>query len=251
MADLANKVALVTGAGSGIGRGIALALATEGAAVSIADIDAASAQKTADEIGARGGKAIAITGDVRVPADIERSVEETVRKLGGINILVNNAQTFPLGPLLKVADEAVVSGFISGPIAHWRYMRACYPYLKGGGVVIGLSSPAAVGIAASSHHGIYSAAKAGIQALIRTAALEWAQDGIRAFAILPVGDSKGNDVFMSDPAVREHVLRSIPLGRIGDSEKDIGGVVAFLCSDRASYMTGCTISVDGGASWLR
>ena len=251
MGTLSGKVALVTGAGQGVGRGIALALAAEGANIAIVDINAETAAQSVRLIEQRGVRAISVVADVRDPRQIQRSVDEVIETLGGIQILVNNAQTFPLGPLLQVSEDDMLSGFESGTFAVLRYMRACHPHLKGGGVIINLSSPAAVSLLPPNMVGVYAAIKSATQALTRAAAVEWARDGIRALAILPVSMSPANERALENPTYRDQVLNAIPLGRIGDPEQDIGRITAFLCGPSASYLTGVMLPIDGGASYLR
>jgi NAD(P)-dependent dehydrogenase (short-subunit alcohol dehydrogenase family) len=250
MGSLTNKVALVTGAGQGIGRGIGLALLAEGAKVAVLDIDAQRAEQTVATMRARGGEAIAVVCDVCRPEQIGPAVESVVNAFGGLQILVNNAQSFPIGPLLQVSDEAAETGWLSGPMAVLRFMRACHPHLCGGGVIVNVSSPAAsspqpVGL------GAYAGVKAATQALTRTAALEWASQGIRVLAIQPVANSPQVEQLLLDPVQGPALLSQFPLGRVGDCERDIGRVVAFLCGPDASYMTGVVIPLDGGYTYLR
>jgi NAD(P)-dependent dehydrogenase (short-subunit alcohol dehydrogenase family) len=250
MSKLAGKIALVTGAARGLGRGIALALANEGADIAVLDLNVEGAQQTARLVEEKGQRAIVIEADVRQIEDISRSVNEVVRVFGRLDILVNNAQMFPLGTLLDISEETVLAGWESGSLATLRFMRACHPHLLGGGVIINMSSPSAVQQTLPGA-GVYSAIKCATQALTRAAAVEWAKDGIRALCILPIADGPASDLMMQDPAAREIVLNSIPLGKIGDSEHEIGKVIAFLCSSDAAYMTGSMIPIDGGATDLR
>ena len=141
---LDGKRAIVTGAGQGIGRSIALALAAEGAAVALAGRTEATLLAVAAEISKPGGTALPLVADVTRPADIQRVVADTVRELGGIDILVNNAQIPALGTLLDVTDEAFAACWESGPRAAFRLMRACHPHLNPGSVIINLGSSAAV-----------------------------------------------------------------------------------------------------------
>jgi meso-butanediol dehydrogenase / (S,S)-butanediol dehydrogenase / diacetyl reductase len=252
MGKLTGQVALVTGAGQGVGQGIALALAAEGAAVAVMGRTRAKCDDTVKLIGARGSRGIAIAGDVCSAADVQRTIDTTVRELGGLQILVNNAQIVPLGRLLDVTDESFAAGWASGPQATHRFMRAAHPHLKQrGGVIINL------GTAASLRHdpigyGCYGAVKEAIRTLTRAAAVEWGADGIRALNIIPLAESPG---FAGWKAARPdeyaEYCKSIPVGRVGDCEKDIGRVVAFLCSEEGSYVNGTSITVDGGRDFLR
>jgi NAD(P)-dependent dehydrogenase (short-subunit alcohol dehydrogenase family) len=252
LGKLSGRVALVTGGGQGVGQGIALALAAEGAAVAVMGRTRAKLDDTVKLIEARGSRGIAIAGDVCSAADVQRTVDTTVRELGGLQILVNNAQIVPLGRLLDVTDESFAAGWASGPQATHRFMRAAHPHLaKRGGVIINL------GTAASLRHdpigyGCYGAVKEAIRTLTRAAAVEWGADGIRALNIIPLAESPG---FAGWKAARPdeyaEYCKGIPVGRVGDCEKDVGRVVAFLCSEEGSYVNGTSITVDGGRDFLR
>ncbi len=252
MGKLAGQVALVTGAGQGVGQGIALALAAEGAAVAAMGRTRAKLDDTVRQALARGARAIAIEGDVCRAEDVERTVDTTVRELGGLQILVNNAQIVPLGKLLDVSDAAFADGWASGPQATHRFMRAAHPHLaKRGGVIINLGTAAAL-----RHdpigYGCYGAVKEAIRTLTRAASVEWGADGIRALNILPLAESPGFAGWKTArPDEYAEYCRNIPVGRVGDCEKDIGRVVAFLCSEEGSYVNGTTITVDGGRDFLR
>jgi len=251
MGKLSGKVALVTGAGQGVGQGIALALAAEGAAIAVAGRTRSKLEETARRIRERGARALTIVCDVCRRDDVERTVAATVRELGGIHILVNNAQIVPLGRLLEVSDDAFEAGWQSGPLAALRFMRACHPHLKGGGVIVNLGTSAAL-----RHdpvgYGCYGAVKEAIRTLTRAAAVEWGSDGIRALNILPLAESPAFAGWKAArPEEYAEYCRQIPVGRVGDCEKDIGRVVAFLCSDEGSYINGTTLTIDGGRDFLR
>ncbi|CAN5551519.1 SDR family oxidoreductase [soil metagenome] len=251
MGKLDAKVALVTGAGQGVGQGIALALAAEGAAVALVGRTPETLDATASQIVARGGTALAIPGNVKDPDDVDASVVKTVTELGTVDILVNNAQQAPLGTLLEVSDRNFESGFRSGPLATLRYMRACHPHLCGGGAIVNLGSgsalrPDPVGL------GAYAAVKDAIRVLTRAAAVEWGPDGIRANVVVPLALSAGLQWWSEHaPAEFEEMRAAVPLGRIGDCETDIGRAVAFLAGPDAGYITGSTLMVDGGQTYLR
>lgn len=245
---LNGKVALVTGAGQGVGRGIALALAKAGAAVAVVGRRKENITAVAVEIAAAGGRAEPFLCDVKDAASIAALVEAVVTSLGGVDILVNNAQEVPLGPLLAVEDAAFEAGFDSGPLASFRLMKACHPYLKrsGEGVIINLATSAAVRWDMSDY-GAYAAVKQATRVLTRAAAAEWGPDGIRALTIAPHADSPGLKGWIeSRPEEAAAFFRTIPLRRIGRCEEDIGAAVAALCGPEFSYLTGATIPLDGG-----
>ena len=251
MAILENKVAVVTGGGQGVGAGIALALAAEGAVVAVLGRTLATLEATCAEIHHRGGEAQAFVCDVTQADDIDAAVMEIVDEFGSIDILVNNAQIVPLGRLLEINDEEYQEGMDSGPLATLRFMKACYPFLRGDGSIVNLASSAAIR-SDSAGFGAYAAAKEAIRALSRAAACEWGEDNVRVNCIMPLAMSPAMNRWVesgSDDV--EAFLSTVPLGRVGDCEEDVGRVVGFLCGPDASYITGHTLPIDGGQAFLR
>lgn len=257
MRPLEDRVAIVTGAGQGVGRGIAIALAAAGASVVVTGRTESKCIVVAEEITATGGTALALPCDVKDAEQIDLCVAATLDRFGRIDIIVNNAQEVPRGMLLDVTDDEYRAGWESGPLATFRFMRACHPHLradaaasKPGGVIINLGSRAGV----KPHPigaGAYAAIKEDTRALTRAAAVEWASDGIRVYALLPLSNSPALErLEVDEPAVYERVLSEIPMRRFGDPVRDIGRVAVFLCSDDAGYLTGITIPVDGGAAHI-
>lgn len=248
---LDGKVAIVTGSGQGVGRGIGLALAAEGARVVLMSRTASRVEAVASEIHDRGGEALAITGDVTRPRDIESTLSTTLETYERLDILVNNAQHIPRGRILETSDEEAQAAWESGPLATLRFMRSAHPHLKGGGVIINVGSraglrPDPVGM------GAYAAAKEAIRALSRTAAMEWGQDGIRVLVILPFATSAHlQRMEREDPEAFLRTKNATALGRVGDPEVDIGRAVAFLVGPDADFITGATIPLDGGKSFVR
>ena len=250
-AQLEGRRALVTGAGQGVGRGIAQALAAQGAAVALFGRTEAKVQAVAQEIDDAGGHALAIGGDVGNPDDLERGVSMTVAGLGGLDILVNNAQQTALGTLLDVTDEQIQACWESGPLATFRLMKLCYPHLRGGGVVINLGSSTSVNPLPTGR-GVYGAVKAATQTLSRVAATEWGVEGIRVLNVLPAASSPAAEAWrVARPDDYAASMASVPLRRLGDPLDDIGRAVAFLCGPDAGYITGTTITLDGGQAYLR
>ena len=252
MAILQDKVAIVTGAGQGIGRGIALALAREGASVAVAGRTEPKLVETVNMIEAVGGRALAVRCDVSLAEDITRSVDLTIATFGGIDILINNAYDGVLGPLLSVDDDGFMRGIVAGPLATFRFMRACHPHMKarGGGDIVNLATSAAVRWDASNY-GPYAVAKQGIRALTRAAACEWGRDGIRVISIAPHARSPSLSRWIdAHPSEAQEFFRTIPLGRIGDCELDIGRAVVALIGPAMRYLTGATVPLDGGQAYF-
>ncbi|MBI5088310.1 MAG: SDR family oxidoreductase [Actinobacteria bacterium] len=249
MPILSDRVAIVTGSGRGVGRGIALALASAGAAVTICGRTPDTLEQTAAEITARGGRAITVVCDVTDPAQTDRLVSRTLEAFGRIDILVNNAQDAKaIGRLLDVDLAEFEQGFASGPLATLRLMRASHPHLCGDGVIVNLATSASLR-PDPVDYGCYGANKEAIRTLSRAAAVQWASDGIRVHVIVPLS---GLERFQRErPQEAREFIASIPLGRIGDAERDIGRAVVFLCGPDSSYMTGNTLLIDGGQAFLR
>lgn len=248
MTDLSGKVALVTGAGQGVGQGIALALAAAGATVAVTGRTIAKLEATCALISERGGTALAIAGNVKDPASLTDMVAQTVARFGGLDILINNAQEVPNGRLLEVSDEAFLAGFESGPLATFRLMKLAHPQMvaRGGGVIVNLASSAGIRWDMSGY-GAYGAVKQATRVLTRAAAAEWGRQGIRVLTIAPHAESPGLKWWIANnPDEAEAFFRTIPLGRIGKLEEDIGRAVATLCGPDMAYLTGATIPLDGG-----
>ncbi len=248
MSQLSGKVALITGAGQGVGQGIALAMAAAGAAVVLAGRTLEKVEETAKAIAARGGDALALSCNVKSAADLASTVQAAVSRHERIDILVNNAQEVPLGPLLDVSDDAFVAGFESGPLASLRLMQLVHPHMvaSGGGVIFNLASSAGIRWDMAGY-GAYGAVKQATRALTRAAAAEWGRQGIRVLTIAPHAESPGLKWWIeNNPEQAEAFFKTIPLGRIGRLEEDIGRAVVALCAPEMGYLTGTTIPLDGG-----
>ena len=251
MGILEGKVAIVTGAGKGIGRAEALALVKEGAAVALIDKNNADIVRVAAEIGAIGGRALPIQCDVSDRVQVERAVAATVAAYGTVDILVNNAQAIPQPkPMQDWTGDEMNLMWASGPLGTWHFMVACFPHMKNrDGRIINTCS--------GSGHGYlegytgYAAAKEAIRSLTRTAAHEWGQYNIHVNVIAPAVMTPGALASLSlDEETEKAILNMFALKRWGDAEKDVGRVVVFLAGPDAGYMTGNTISVDGGAAMV-
>lgn len=246
---LNGKVAIVTGAGQGGGMGAALALAAEGAAVLLFGRTRAKLTQVAEQITGRGGQAAVFAGDVTVEADLKGVIDLALSRFGRLDILVNAAQSPEMrnAPLLDIEPAVVAELWNSGAAATLAFMRLVHPHMKagGGGSIINFGSGAQFG---PKHYGVYAGVKAAIQAISRAAALEWAEDGIRVNMVVPMVASPATD---ADPTPNEVLAKVIPAGRIGDPEKDIGRPIAFLAGEDSGFITGSTVMLDGGLTYLR
>jgi NAD(P)-dependent dehydrogenase (short-subunit alcohol dehydrogenase family) len=250
MRVLEAKVAIVTGAARGVGAGIAAAMAAEGARVAVLDVRERQAAEVADRIVADGGTAAPFVCDVTDSVGVQATVEAVVDRWGTVDILVNNAQSASFGVAFEhITDEHMDQAFASGPRASVAFMRACFPYLKGGGRVINLRSGSEIqGLAG---FGSYIAAKGAIGALTRAAAREWGAHGITVNALCPyVLSDSAQAFFTEDPAEEARLLERMAIPRYGDAQADVGATAVFLASEAAAYITGCTINVNGGVTFL-
>ncbi|WP_312168486.1 SDR family oxidoreductase [Microbacterium sp.] len=250
MGTLDDKVAIITGSGSGVGRGIALALAKEGAAIGVIDINDAGADETVALIEAAGGRALTVHCDIRRSAEVDAAVSSVVEAFGNVDILVNNAQgARGQVPFEEITDEDLDLVFQAGPIGAVYFMRAAFPYLKDGyGRVINVRSGAEQ--IPLPGMGAYIAAKGAIGGVTRIAAREWGQYGITVNSIAPAAmTDAAKGYFDANPDKLEAVMAGMSLKRFGDAEADAGRAVAFLAGPDASYITGTTVSVDGGGAF--
>ena len=246
--DLSGQVALVTGAGRGIGKAIAVRMAASGAAVAVNDIDADSAQRTAQEL---GGGARAFPADVSDPTAVEQMIAAVVREMGGLNILVNNAGIEYKTPILDTPIEEWQRTLAVNLSAAFYTCKAAGPIMRaaGGGAIVNIASIAGHNIPLPDRAS-YIASKAGLVGFTKECAREFAAFGVRVNAVCPgVIETEMTAESRSDASQVAKWLTDIPQGRLGQPD-DIAGVVLFLCSDDARYLTGQAINVDGGKVML-
>ncbi len=240
-----GKVGLVTGGGSGIGRAVALAYAREGAAVVVSDLNEAGGRETCALVAAARGRAVFFRADVAKPAECEALVAEAVRAFGRLDVACNNAGIG--GTIAPIAEQPIEAWdrVIAVNLSSVFYcMRAQIPRMLevGGGAIVNMASIlGAVGFAGSA---AYVAAKHGLLGLTQNAALEYAAKGIRVNVVGPAFiDTPLLSVL--DAATRAALAALHPIGRIGRPE-EVAELVAWLSSDRASFMAGAYVPVDGG-----
>jgi 3-oxoacyl-[acyl-carrier protein] reductase len=251
MPGVQDRVALVTGGAQGIGEAVALRLAAGGAKVGVLDMQKDAAQGVADQITAAGGQAIALAADVSQRGQVQSAVDELAGAFGGLHILVNNAGVIRDNLLFKMTDDdwtAVMEvhlrgAFLASQISQRHMVEARY------GRIVSMSSVSADGNRGQAN---YSTAKAGLQGLTRTLAIELGPFGITANAIAPgfietaMTKATAERIGSSIEAMRDGVASAVPVRR-GGVPADVANAVAFLSAEESGYVTGQVLYVDGGA----
>lgn len=241
---LEGKIALITGAGSGIGRAAALAFAREGAKVMVSDVNVASVEETAELVRKAGGQALAMACNVASEQEVEALVNKTVAEFGRLDCAFNNAgvsvppkATIDLDVFRHTIDVNVMG------VAYGMKFEIEQMLKQGGGVIINTGS-----IAALSGNGQleYAASKHAVVGMVRSAALRYAAQGIRVNAVCPGVIITGmTDPLIKDPVMKARIEALTPMGRMGTAA-EIAEAVIWLCSDKASFITGQALAVDGG-----
>jgi 2-deoxy-D-gluconate 3-dehydrogenase len=249
MFDLRGKVAIVTGGNGGIGLAMARGLAAHGAAIVVAGRDAAKSAAAVTELTAAGATASAVAVDVRDEAQVNAMVDETVRRHGRLDILINNAgmsirkqpQDYTLAEWREVIDSNLTSAFLAS--------HAAYPHLKraGAGKVINIGSM--MSIFGAPFATAYASSKGGIVQFTKVCANAWAKDNIQVNAVLPgwIDTALTQGARRDVAGLHERVLARTPAGRWGAPD-DLAGIAVFLCSAASDFVTGTAIPVDGGYS---
>jgi NAD(P)-dependent dehydrogenase (short-subunit alcohol dehydrogenase family) len=253
--SLDGRVALITGAASGQGRAAALLFAEHGADVAVADLNGAGARETTALVDATGRRALAIEADVSRRADCERMVAETVRRLGRLDVLYNNAAVQMSGRLVDCTDEEWDRTIATNLSAIFWACRAAAPHLRAAGRGAIINTASVLGLIGSEGYAAYGAAKAGLVALTRQLAIELAP-AVRANVIAPgsidtprfrkvVDDmGEGGTTFLGG------LMDNLPLRRLGTAE-DVARIALFLASDASAYTSGAVLPCDGGLAGLR
>ena len=247
MSALANRVAVITGAGSGIGAASALRFAQAGARVIVSDVNDADGERIVERISSTGGEAAYCHADVRDTADVERLMTTAVERFGALHVLFNNAGTGTYATVPDLTTEMwnqIIAVNLTGV---FLCSRAAIPHLRraGGGAIVNTASISGLfgdyGLAA------YNASKGGVVTLTRAMAIDHARENIRVNAICPgpIDTPLLRQVLDALPGMEERYCESVPLGRIGTPE-EVAEAALFLASDAARYITGTTLVVDGG-----
>jgi NAD(P)-dependent dehydrogenase (short-subunit alcohol dehydrogenase family) len=242
---LADRIAIVTGAGRGIGRGIARCLARAGAEVAVVDQAEDRIAGVVAEVESLGRRGLGISADVARAGDVKRVVGETLERFGKIDLLVNNAGVVVVRRMIEQTEEdwdRVLDVNLKGA---FLCCREVVPEMiaRKRGAIVNIASIAAFHVTVP--HVPYAASKAGLVALTRDLAYEVGRHGIRVNAIAP-GPIETPMARIASEEQRQRIAGNIPLGRIGQPE-DIGNAVVFLASDAAGFITGATLPVSGGA----
>ena len=253
--ELAGQAAIVTGGGRGIGRATALELARLGADIAIAELDKTTAEKTAGEVQALGRKAIVIATDVTKRADLAAMAERTKQQFGRIDILINNAGIYRAAANLDVTEEHWDAIMDINAKAVFFASQAVLPTMiaQKRGSIVSLASMA--GKIGSKTNLPYNASKAAVVSMTKSLALAHAADGIRVNCVCPgfvetdmwtmVARDQSKLLGLTPEEFTRQREKAVPLGRM-ERPEDVANVIAFLCTERAGYMTGQALSVDGG-----
>lgn len=251
MGKFDGKVAIITGGGKGggIGWGLSTAFAKEGCNLAITGRNVKKLEDAKEELERLYGiRVLCLQADGGDEAQVEAAVKQVADEFGRIDFLINNAQNSASGlTLIEHTKEDFDKAVFSGLYAAFFYMKHCHPYLKEAkGSVVNFASGA--GLFGRYGQSSYAAAKEGIRGMTRVAATEWGPDGINCNVICPLVMTSQLAAWREEyPEAYEKTIQGIPAGRFGDAESDIGRTAVFLCSEDASYISGETLTLQGGS----
>ncbi len=251
MGTMEGKVVIITGGGKGggIGYGLSTAFAKQGADLVITGRNVTKLENAKEELERLYGiRVLAQQADGGHEEEVKAVIENTAKEFGRIDVLINNAQNSVSGvPLVEQTEEQFSRAVDSGLYAAFFFMKYAYPWLKKSeGSVINFASGA--GLAGQPGQASYAAAKEAIRGLSRVAATEWGPDNINVNVVCPLVMTQALAQWKEEyPEVYAKTIQGIPMGRFGDAEKDIGGTCLFLASPAASYISGETITLQGGS----
>jgi len=243
-----GKVALVMGGGAGTGRATVDAFVAEGASVVVADINGEAAQQTLARVEASGGEGLAVQADMSQTDDVQRVIETIRRHFGALHMVSNNASLGVPNKPVTALDESEWDRCMGVSLRGvWLCMKYQLPLIEasGGGAVVNIASIS--GMRGEAHQSAYAAAKGGVINLSKSVAVEYAKRGVRVNTVCPGGINSGGMAFYLEkmPELREKTLGAHPMGRLAEPG-EVADAVVYLCSERASFITGHDLVVDGG-----
>ncbi|MEG1878355.1 MAG: SDR family oxidoreductase [Pseudoflavonifractor sp.] len=250
---LEGRIVLITGCSGGIGKDLARKFAQEGAKLAICARSWDKLLVTKSLCEEAGAQVLAVKCDVTKPEELKALVEETAKRYGGIDVLINNAVTANPGtPFLSQTEDDIMGVFNSGFLATWRLMQLCYPHMLGRKArIINFGSPS--GIVGTAGYAAYASMKEAIRGLTRTVAREWGRDGITVNAICPTAITENIQAIIDSMPEGKKTPASLgftipPVGYVGNAYDHIAPIVVFLASEDSGYLTGQSIRADGGGT---
>jgi NAD(P)-dependent dehydrogenase (short-subunit alcohol dehydrogenase family) len=246
--ELKDRVALVMGGGAGTGRATVMAFAEEGAEVVIADVNEEGGRETLSQLQAVGGQGLFVSADMSKSADVQNVVTQTLQTFGALHVVSNNAALgAPNKPVTDLSEDEWDSCMAVTLRGIWLCMKYQLPLIEasGGGAIVNVASVS--GIRGEAFQSAYAAAKGGVINLSKTVAVEYAKRGIRVNTVCPGGINSGGMAFYlaKMPDIRDRAMNAHAMGRLAEPQ-EIADAVVYLCSDRASFITGHDLVVDGG-----